>query len=135
MEDFNLKKAKERLLKEELKGGIYGNPINKEALKSDVESSINDMKKISPTVEFDRSISRFASGSKSELYINVYFSDSKEEENFLKSLKSKYPIVGVTGGLSREVYQDKNNNVHFRIVRINNNESSIIFNRKMPKGR
>ena len=123
-----------KIIKEEI-AGVYGSPVNKEALKADVQASVNALKDITQGVDFDRNISRFAAGSKSELYVNVYFKDPEQEKTFLQAIEKKYPVAGVTVGIPREVYRDKNNNTYFRIVRINNSESSLIFNRRMPKGR
>ena len=123
-----------KIIKEEI-AGVYGSPVNKEALKVDVETSIGSLRNLTPGVEFDRNISRFAAGSKSELYINVYFKNSEQEKAFIQAIENKYPVAGVTVGIPREVYRDKDNNVYFRIVRVNNSESSIIYNRRMPKGR
>jgi hypothetical protein len=123
-----------KIIKEEI-AEVYGSPVNKEILKADVQASVNDLKNITQGVDFDRNISRFAAGSKSELYTNVYFENPEQEKAFIQAIENKYPVAGVTVGIAREVYRDKDNNIYFRIVRISNSESSIIFNRRMPKGR
>ncbi len=112
-----------------------GTPVNKESLKVDVESSVSIMKNLLPGISTDSNVSRFASGSKSELYMNFYFKNSKEEQTFIQKIENQFPTVGTVGSLNRTLYQDKTNHVYFRIVRVNDNESSIIFNRNIPKSK
>ncbi len=112
-----------------------GTPVNKESLKADIESSINSMKTLVSGVRFDGNVSRFASGSKSELYINVYFKNLKDEQLFIQKIENLFPIAGTVGSLNRTLYQDKTNRIYFRIVRVSDNESSIIFNRNIPKSK
>jgi hypothetical protein len=122
-----------QIIKEEVFNILNENwtPTNKDVLRNDIGGTIQTLKNILPNASFS-SLSRFASGSSSELYINVYH---KPGENIENDIQKHFLLKEKTPSGMRNVYFDKQNNVHFRVKPWDENETVIIFTRNSPKGR
>jgi hypothetical protein len=131
-----MKKSKlQQIIKEEINNILSEDtPVNKELLKQDIEKTILQLKQLSPKITFDDRLSRFASGSKSEVYIKIYYNNDIDLKNFIDKVETTFINKGVGKSGIRSIYQDKINKTHFRIVKKNDKEASIIFNRNFPKG-
>ena len=124
-----------QIIKEEISNALKEDtPVNKELLKQDVEKTVLQLKRLSPKITFDSNLSRFASGSKSEVYINIYYNDDISLKQFIDKIETTFVNKGLGKSGIRSIYQDKLNKTHFRIVKKNNKEAVIIFNRQFPKG-
>jgi hypothetical protein len=127
------KEQLKKLIKEEISKILDENwtPTNKDILRKNIENSISSLKNILPNSSFSP-LSRFASGSSSELYMNVYHKPGNNIEN---DIQKHFLLKGKTPSGMRNVYFDKQNNVHFRVKPWDKNETVIIFTRNSPKGR
>lgn len=122
-----------KIIKEEVFKILNENwtPRNKDLLKNDIEGTIQTFKNILPNVSFSH-LRRFASGSSSELYIDV----SHKPGNDIESIIDKHFVnKGKTPSGLRNIYFDKQNKVHFRVKPWGKDETVIIFTRNPPKGR
>jgi hypothetical protein len=127
------KEQLKKLIKEEISKILKENwtPTNKDVLRNDIEGTIQTLKNILPNSSFS-SLSRFASGSSSEFYINVYHKSGVDIE---QDIQKSFPIKGKTPSGIRNVYFDKQNKVHFRVKPWGKEETTIVFTRNSPKGR
>ncbi len=104
------KEQLKKLIKEEISKILKENwtPTNKDVLRNDIEGTIQTLKNILPNSSFS-SLSRFASGSSSEFYINVYHKSGVDIE---QDIQKSFPIKGKTPSGIRNVYFDKQNGLH-----------------------
>ena len=130
-----IKSKLQQIIKEEINNILSEDtPVNKELLKQDIEKTVSQLKQLSPKITFDDRLSRFASGSKSEVYIKIYYNNDSDLKHFIDKVETTFINKGLGKSGIRSIYQDKMNKTHFRIVKNNDKEASIIFNRNFPKG-